>query len=94
MLVNAYAGRFEEIEVFGEPVRYLSEEEVINIIARSLGLKREEMKELKPTLMFQPSDITHIRLYPFWRIIVADRVLYVNHLGKVSRTIKPSVPGD
>ena len=94
MLVNAYAGRFEEIEVFGEPVRYLSEEEVINIIARSLGLKREEMKELKPTLMFQPSDITHIRLYPFWRIMVKDRILYVDQLGKIYRTIKPSVPGD
>jgi hypothetical protein len=94
VIVNAYTGRFEEIGAFGKPVRYLPEEEVIDIIARSLGLKREEMKEFKPTLMFQPSDITHIRLYPFWRIMVADRVLYVDQLGKVYKTITPSVPGD
>jgi hypothetical protein len=94
MIVNAYTGRFEEIGAFGKPVRYLPEEEVIDIIARSLGLKREEMKEFKPTLMFQPSDITHIRLYPFWRIMVKDRILYVDQLGKIYRTIKPSVPGD
>lgn len=94
VIVNAYTGRFEEIGAFGKPVRYLPEEEVIDIIARSLGLKKEEMKEFKPTLMFQPSDITHIRLYPFWRIMVKDRILYVDQLGKVYRTIKPSVPGD
>jgi len=94
VIVNAYTGRFEEIGAFGEPVRYLPEEEVIDIIARSLGLKREEMKEFKPTLMFQPSDITHIRLYPFWRIMVKDRILYVDQLGKVYKVITPSVPGD
>ena len=94
VIVNAYTGRFEEIGAFGKPVRYLPEEEVIDIIARSLGLKREEMKEFKPTLMFQPSDITHIRLYPFWRIMVKDRVLYVDQLGKVYKVITPSVPGD
>jgi hypothetical protein len=94
VIVNAYTGQFEEIGAFGKPVRYIPEEEVIDVIARSLGLKREEMKEFKPTLMFQPSDITHIRLYPFWRIMVADRVLYVDQLGKVYKTITPSVPGD
>lgn len=94
VIVNAYTGRFEEIGAFGKPVRYLPEKETIDIIARTLRLTREEMRKLKPSLMFQPSDITHIRLYPFWRVMVADRVLYVDQLGKVYGAIKPSVPGD
>jgi hypothetical protein len=94
VIVNAYTGRFEEIGAFGKPVRYLPEEEVIDIIASYLALKREEIEKLKPILMFQPSDITHIRLYPFWRIMVADHVLYVDQLGKVYKVITPSVPGD
>ncbi len=94
VIVNAYTGRFEEIGAFGKPVRYILKEGVIDIIASYLALKREEIEKLKPTLMFQPSDITHIRLYPFWRIIVKDRILYVDQLGKVYKVITPSVPGD
>ena len=94
VIVNAYTGRFEEIGAFGKPVRYILKEEVIDIIASYLALKREEIEKLKPILMFQPSDITHIRLYPFWRIMVADRVLYVDQMGKVYKVITPSVPGD
>ena len=94
VIINAYTGRFEEIGAFGKPVRYILKEEVIDIIASYLALKREEIEKLKPTLMFQPSDITHIRLYPFWRIMVADRVLYVDQMGKVYKDITPSVPGD
>lgn len=94
VIINAYTGRFEEIGTFGEPVRYFPEKEAINVVARALKLKREEMRKVKATLMFQPSDITHIRLYPFWKVMIGDHVLYVDQLGKLYGEIKPSIPGD
>ena len=75
-------------------MRYLPEEEARNIATKALRLKREQRKEVKARLMFEPSDISHIRLYPFWEITVDDRVLYVDQLGKVYGTVKRSVPGD
>jgi hypothetical protein len=94
IIVNAFTGDYEETTVFGKPVRYLTEKEAINTIAKAMGLKKEEIQEIKATMMYQPSDITHIRTYPFWKITIRERVLYVDQLGKVYRTIKPSVPGD
>jgi hypothetical protein len=94
VIVNAYTGQFEEVGIFGKPVRYLPQKEALNIVIRSLGRKPRETLRLKATLMFQPSDITHIRLYPFWKVTGADRVLYVDQLGEVHTTIQPSVPGD
>jgi len=44
--------------------------------------------------MFQPSEITHIRAYPFWKVAVKERVLYVDQLGKLYKTIEPARPGD
>jgi len=94
IIVNAFTGQYEEITVFGKPVRYLTENEAIATIAKAMGLQKEEMQEIKATMMYQPSDITHIRTYPFWKVTVKERVLYVDQLGKVYRAIKPSVPGD
>jgi hypothetical protein len=94
VIVNAYTAEFEEIGAFGKPVRYLPEKEAINVVARALKLSKGEMREVKARLMFQPSDITHIRIYPFWQVMVKDRVFYIDQLGKLYRTIKKSVPGD
>lgn len=94
IVVNAFTGRFEEIGSFGKPVRYIPEKEAINIVARALRLKKEEAKQAKATMMFKPSDITHIRIYPFWAITFEKHVLYVDQLGKLYKTIRPSVPGD
>lgn len=94
VIVNAYTGAFEEIGTFGKPIRYLPEKEAITAVARALKLKREEIMKVRANLMFQPSDITHIRIYPFWKVMVRDRALYVDQLGKVYGTIKPCVPGD
>ena len=100
VIVNAYTGKFEEITTFGKPVRYLPEREAIDVVAKALNLKKEEMermlaeKTIKIAMMFQPSEITHIRAYPFWKITVKERVLYVDQLGKLHRTIEPAKPGD
>lgn len=96
VIVNAYTGQFEEIGTFGKPVRYLRKKEALNVVARSLRMKPREIRKIAATatLMFQPSDITHIRIYPFWKVAIADRVLYVDQLGELHTTIKSSIPGD
>ena len=94
VIVNAYTGKFEEVAAFGKPVRYLPEKEALNVVARSLQLKPIDRRQIKATLMFQACDITHIRTYPFWKVAVADRVLYVDQLGELHTTIRPSIPGD
>jgi len=94
VIINAFTGKFEEIAVFGKPVRYLPEKEAIAIVARAMRLDEKELKRVKAAMMFQPSEITHIRTYPFWKVDVKERSVYVDQLGAVYTAIKPSVPGD
>lgn len=100
VIINAYTGQFEEITAFGKPIRYLPEEEAIDVVAKALDLKKEETRKMlagqamRATLIFQPSEITHIRTYPFWKITVKERSLYVDQLGKLYGTIEPAHPGD
>lgn len=100
VIINAYTGQFEEITTFGKPVRYLPQEEAVEIAAKALHLKMEETtkmltkQSITAALMFQPSEITHIRTYPFWKITTKERSLYVDQLGKLYGTIEPAHPGD
>jgi hypothetical protein len=68
--------------------------EAIAIAAKALRLNKEEIDMIKATVMFKPSDITHIRTYPFWKITFKEKILYVDQLGNVYGAIKLSVPGD
>jgi hypothetical protein len=93
IIVNAFTGEFEEITSFGRPVKYLREKEAVSVAAKALGVKRMQ-KEVKASLEFKPSDITHIRAYPFWKITIGERTVYVDQIGMVYARIKISVPGD
>jgi hypothetical protein len=94
VIVNAFTGEFEEITAFGEPVRYLPQGEAIESVARAMKLSKEELKNVQASILFRPSDITHIRTYPFWVIKVREKTLYVDQLGNLYTQIKPSIPGD
>lgn len=94
VLVNAYTGHFEEVTAFGQPVRYLTQQEAIDVVAAAMRGDRPRPQEADVILMFQPSDITHIRTWPFWRVRVDDRFVYVDQLGKLYGKLLPSVPGD
>jgi hypothetical protein len=94
VLVNAYTGNFEEVTAFGSPVHYLSEEEALDVVGSAFQLKRGQLRNAQTTLMFQPSDIGHIRAYPFWRVEVGRRTVYVDQLGTLYGKLLPSVPGD
>ncbi len=94
VLVNAFTGAFEEVTAFGRPVRYITREEVLDVVGAALQVGRRQLRDAETTLMFQPSDITHIRTYPFWRVKVGRRTLYVDQLGKLYGKLLPSIPGD
>lgn len=100
VIVNAYTGDFEEIGAFGRPVRFLPRKEAINIAARAMKLTDREIeemierREITANMMYQPSEITHIRIYPFWKIAIKENILYIDQLGTLYATIQPSRPGD
>jgi hypothetical protein len=94
VLVNAYTGQFEEVTAFGKAVRYLSREEALDVVAAAMQTQRKSLNDAEVTLMFQPSDITHVRTWPFWRVKINKRTVYVDQLGKLYGKLLPSLPGD
>jgi hypothetical protein len=94
VLVNAYTGDLEEITTFGSPIRYLPAEDALDVVARALRVSREKLQSAQATLMFAPGDITHIRSYPFWRVQIGRRTIYVDQLGKLYGKFLPAIPGD
>lgn len=94
VLVNAFTGNFEEVTAFGKPMRYLAEEEVLEVVAEAMHTEREKLRDASLTLMFQPSDITHVRTWPFWQVKIGERTMYVDQLGKLYGKLLPSIPGD
>lgn len=95
VLVNAYTGQLEEVTAFGKPVRYLPKEEVLEIVAAAMHMEQESLRDATGlTLMFQPSDITHVRTWPFWQVKIGKRTVFVDQLGKLYGKLLPSIPGD
>jgi hypothetical protein len=94
VLVNAYTGNLEEVTAFGSPIRYLGEEEALEVVASAFQTERDQLRNPRATLMFQPSDIGHIRAYPFWQVKLGRRTVYVDQLGTLYGKLLPSIPGD
>jgi hypothetical protein len=94
VLVNGFTGAFEEVTAFGLPIRYLPRDEAIDVAAAALHTTRQELRGAEAALMFQPSDITHVRAYPFWQVTVGKRIVYVDQLGQLYGKLLPSIPGD
>jgi hypothetical protein len=94
VLVDAYTGQLNEVTAFGQPVRYLLKEEAIEIVSAAMQTKQKGIRDADVALMFQPSDITHVRTWPFWRVKIGQRTVFVDQLGKLYGKLLPSVPGD
>jgi hypothetical protein len=54
----------------------------------------DALKYADATLMFQAGEITHVRTFPFWRVPIGERVVYVDQLGTIYTKLLPSIPGD
>ena len=94
VLVNAYTGAFEEVTTFGRPIRYLTREDALAVVASALQKNVKDLAKVDASLMFEAGDITHIRSYPFWRIDLGQRTLYVDQVGKLYGKFLPAIPGD
>jgi hypothetical protein len=92
MVVNAFTGNFEGVTAFGKPIRYIPVNEAISLALKSLKL-RIPKRDVHATMIFAPSEITHVRAYPFWKIEVKDKIVYVDQLGKIYEAIKRGRPG-
>lgn len=87
VLVNAYTGRFEELCVFPQPLRYLSERDALRIASRNLRLSRREVDGIEAELVFQPLRPYVSSALPAWRVTAQDKVFYVSQTGLVLGTL-------
>lgn len=94
VLINAFTGEFEEVTSFGKPVSYLSPEAARDIVAAAMRIGQDEIARVETTLLFIPSEITHIRSFPFWQVKVGRKTVYVDQMGQLYGRIPPSRPGD
>ena len=93
ILIDAVTGEFEEVAAFGKPITYLQREAAIGIVASALRAPEDQLQVTDASLMFQSSEITHLRVYPFWRVVVNERVYYVDQEGKLYNDIPPGKSG-
>lgn len=93
ILIDAATGEFEEVATFGKPIAYLEKEAAIRIVASALGVPLDQLHVTDASLMFQSSEITHVRVYPFWRVVIDGRVYYVDQEEKLYNDIPPGKSG-
>jgi hypothetical protein len=93
ILIDAVTGEFEEVATFGKPITYLQRDAAIGIVASALRIPEDRLQVTDASLMFQSSEITHLRVYPFWRVVVNERVYYVDQEGKLYNDIPPGKSG-
>ena len=87
ILIDAVTGEFEEVATFGKPITYLQREEAIRIVALALHVPEDQLQVTDASLMFQSSEITHLRVYPFWRVEIVERTYYVDQQGELYNNI-------
>jgi hypothetical protein len=93
ILVDAVTGDFEEVATFGKPIAYLQREAAIHIVASALHTPDDQLQVTDASLMFESCEITHLRVYPFWRVIVKKRVYYVDQQGQLYNDMPPGKSG-
>ncbi|MFX1235608.1 MAG: hypothetical protein ACFFBY_13805 [Promethearchaeota archaeon] len=83
VLINAYTGQFEELRIFSRPVRYLSEEEALNIAKRNLRLNQSELQELNTELVFSPIHPYIKNVLPAWKFKVKEKTIFITQNGLI-----------
>jgi hypothetical protein len=82
VIVNAFTGNYEEVASFRNPIRYVYEDEALQIAAEALGV---ETKALAGTLVYVPCALSQSRICPFWEIMFKEKetFVYVDQLGNL-----------
>lgn len=87
VIVNAFTGEFEEVSSFGNAVSYLEEQKAIDAAAGSIKVDLVNVTKTQATVVFTPCDVTYLRAWPFWRVEINDRIVYVDMNGNVHFTL-------
>ncbi len=85
--VNAYTGRFEQLAIYPIPVHFLSEKDVIQIVARDLSLGRQEVGKIKAELIFRPLRMSISNNLPVWRVHWQHFTFDVTQTGQIISTM-------
>lgn len=93
-VANAYTGALEELTAFGKPVTYLTETQAKAVVAHAMRVEPEALGDAEASLMFQDGGITHMRSYPFWRVQVRKKNVYVDQAGELYTSLPRGTPGD
>lgn len=94
ILLDAVTGEFEEVTVFGGPVAYITREAAIAVVAAALQVPPDHLAVKEATPMFEPGEITNVRAYPFWKIVVDERAYFVDQTGKLYGQVLPGIGGN
>jgi hypothetical protein len=81
VLVNAFTGRFEELAIFPQPVRYISEREVRTIASHNLGLSRADERKLQLELVSQPVQGYVSSSWPAWNVSTPKSSIAITQSG-------------
>ena len=86
ILLNGTDGSFEEITTFAKPVTYLSADDAISVVLSALQLSTDQATDAA-TLVFRPCEISHVRAYPFWEVVLDGHTYYVDQRRKLYRDL-------
>lgn len=98
ILMNAYTGEFQELGIFSEPIRYLSEEEAIRASEDFLISREKRLVKIfnfvakPPELVFDPSIANTGRYLPLWKVTVPIMVEKEKKKKGKQCLFKPKLP--
>jgi hypothetical protein len=92
ILLDAETREFEEVIAFGKPVAYLSREAAIQVVASALRIPPSQVNA-EEIPMFKPGQISHVRAYPFWKVVAEEREYYVDQQRKLYSHLSPGKAG-
>jgi hypothetical protein len=93
IVLDGTDGSFEEITTFARPVTYLSADDAITVVLSALQLPTGKAKDGTATLIFQPCEISHVRAYPFWEVVLDGHRYYVDQRRKLYHELSPGKGG-
>jgi hypothetical protein len=89
VIVNAFSGNFEEVGAFGKSVGFIRQDKAVDAFAKALDFKSEELKDVQAEVVFVPSELSYLRIYPLWRVEALDRVAFIEMSGIVHIGFEP-----
>ena len=94
ILVDAIDGTFEQVTAFVDPVAFLPKEAAIRVVASALRIPIEELGNVDAEWMFRASEITRVRAYPFWKVVVKEHTYYVDQRGELYTELSRGTGGN